>query len=221
MAATNSITNLEGRRFSLRLPRPLWIGLAAVLVVVVDVGMRTGLPIYRQSAAARKVEQLGGWAVTRPAGPAWLQRWGATRLEKLFAEVEEIDFTFTETPVTDTDLACVDGLASLHRLDVNFKQITDAGLVHLRSLTELQILNLTGTKVTDAGLEHLSGLKNLQVLHLSGTRVTDAGMIKLKTVTSLQQLSVERTPVTAAGIAELQRALPLLEINKQEILMTP
>ena len=220
MAATNS--NIpDSRHFSIRLPRPLWIGLAAAVVVFVAVGLRIGLPIYRQSVAARKVEQLGGWAVTRPAVPAWLQWWGSARLGKALAEIEEIDFNLTETPVTDADLACVDGLASLHRLDVNFKQITDGGLVHLRSLPELQILNLTGTKVTDAGLEHLDGLKNLQLLHLSGTRVTDKGMTKLKTLTSLRQLSVERTPVTDAGIAELQRALPLLEINKQEILMTP
>jgi Leucine-rich repeat (LRR) protein len=220
MVATVPITP-ESRRFSIPLPRPLWSGIAAAVLVVLAVGLSIGVPIYRQSTARRKVEQLGGWAVMRPAGPAWMQKWGSARLEKAFAEVEEIDFDFAEIRVTDADLACVERLTSLRRLDVNFQQITDAGLVHLRDLTELRILNLTGTNVTDAGLEHLNGLRNLQILHLAGTRVTDAGMVKLKTLTSLQQLSVERTPVTDAGIAELRQALPTLEVDKQEVLMTP
>ena len=50
MSATDP-TLPELRRFSIRLPRPLWIGLAAIVLVVVAVGLRVGVPIYRQQVA--------------------------------------------------------------------------------------------------------------------------------------------------------------------------
>ena len=54
--ATAPITP-EPRRFSIRLPRPLWIGVAA-MVVVGGVGLRIGLPIYWQQAAIREIKRM-------------------------------------------------------------------------------------------------------------------------------------------------------------------
>ena len=68
---------------------------------------------------------------------------------------------------------------------------------------------------------HLQRLRKLQFLSLVGTRVTDAGLFELQALAELKALNVARTSVSEAGIAELKRALPRLEVNKQEILMTP
>src|SRR5258707_2386977 len=79
----------EPRRFSIRLPRPLWIGLATIVTVVVAVGLRIGVPIYRQRAAIRAIEQNWGHVVTRPRGPKWIRdRMGDERM-KMFDEVVE------------------------------------------------------------------------------------------------------------------------------------
>jgi len=40
-------------RFSIRLPRPLWIGLLAASLVVVAAGIQFVVPIWRQQAAIR------------------------------------------------------------------------------------------------------------------------------------------------------------------------
>jgi len=71
MAHTDSVTP-EPRRFSIRLPRPLWIAMATFAVVVVTVGLRLGVPIYRQQVAVREIELLGGTVRTLPRGPEWL-----------------------------------------------------------------------------------------------------------------------------------------------------
>src|SRR5579864_1082896 len=64
----------DPRRFSIRLPRPLWIGLATVVLVVVAVTLRIGVPIYREQAAIREIERVGGKTERRPVGPEWLRR---------------------------------------------------------------------------------------------------------------------------------------------------
>ena len=45
----------EPHRFSIRLSRPLWIGLAIVVLFVVGVRLRIGLPIYRQPQSSIRI----------------------------------------------------------------------------------------------------------------------------------------------------------------------
>src|SRR5262249_46373214 len=63
----------EPRRFSIWLPRPLWIGLAAVVLVIVAAGLGIGVPILRQQVVIQEIHFLGGWSEVRYAGPQWLQ----------------------------------------------------------------------------------------------------------------------------------------------------
>src|SRR5438445_7032370 len=88
----------EPRRFSIRVPRPLWIGLAAVVVVVAWAGLNFGLPIYRQQAAKKALEQRGAYIESEYHGPEWLgerpfgidgrdEEWERNRLRKLFYDV--------------------------------------------------------------------------------------------------------------------------------------
>jgi len=74
MAASDPVTP-ECRRFSIRLPRPLWIGVATVVLIVAAAALHFGAPLYRQHVAVREIEQLGGQIMgTRPRGPSWLRK---------------------------------------------------------------------------------------------------------------------------------------------------
>jgi hypothetical protein len=164
MATTPTPTPPAPRRFSVRLPRPLWIGLAAAVLVVVAIGLRVGIPIYRQHIAIREIKGLGGTVDTRPRGPAWLrERLGNGRM-KPFNEAIEVNLSSS--------------------------RVNDATLRHVRWLTSLQSLNLVDTDVTDVGLGHLKQLRNLKVLYIRGTNATDAGVAELHR--ALPQLKVRK-----------------------------
>ncbi len=80
MVATDPISP-ETRRFACRLPRPLWIGLAMVVLIVVAVGLRFGIPIYRHEGAIRVIERAGGHVddYMEQTGPPWLRDWVGDR----------------------------------------------------------------------------------------------------------------------------------------------
>ena len=58
--------------------------------------------------------------------------------------------------------------------------VADADLAHLESLTNLERLNLYYTDVTDAGLERLKGLPKLAWLNVQITHVSYEGVKKLQ-----------------------------------------
>jgi hypothetical protein len=186
MAATDPIA-IERRRFSIRLPRPLWIGLATVVLVVFAAGLKIGTTIYRQHVAFREIERVGGSVSTDPRGPEWLRDRVGDEWMKLTGDV----------------------VIGAH---LEHTHLTDATLRDIRWLTELQGLCLYCTRVNDADLLHLDGLTNLRVLFLDQTRVTDAGLAHLKRLRSLETLCLYGTSVTDEGVAELKRALPGLTV---------
>lgn len=82
--------SLEPRRFALPLPRPLWIALATVVLIVVGLGLRFGLPIYRQQVAIREIERWGGSIDRKNGGPDWLRQLiGDERIE-VFDRVDKV-----------------------------------------------------------------------------------------------------------------------------------
>jgi hypothetical protein len=157
----------KSRCLSIRLPRPLWIGLATVVVVVVSLAMRVGLPIYREQVAAAEVERLGGLAFGEPCGPAWL--------ESLLYKI-------------DQDLG--DRLVTVSSVCLEGRPATDKTLEQLSWLSSLKDLRLNQTEITDAGLAHLHGLTNLQQIDLANCPVTDAGVAALQK--ALPGLTVHR-----------------------------
>src|SRR5262245_53886579 len=68
-----SVASPEPSHVSIRLPRPLWLGLATLVMVVVATGLRFGIPVWRQQAAVSAIEALGGSVQIEPGGPAWLR----------------------------------------------------------------------------------------------------------------------------------------------------
>src|SRR6266478_2521471 len=173
MPATDPVTP-DPRRFSIRLPRPLWIGVAAVVLSAVEVGVQFGLPIYRQQAAMREFKRIGGHVITRHVGPEWLRQFLGDERMKLFDDAYFVNLQDKE--VDDSGLALLASLRRLEYLNLRRTAITGGGLIHLRQATRLESLGLGQTRVGDADLVILTQMKNLTLLDLSDTLVTDAGM---------------------------------------------
>lgn len=60
-------------RFSILLPRPLSIGLAALMLLAVGAALRIGVPIYRKMVAIRAIEAVGGDVYWRRGAPDWVR----------------------------------------------------------------------------------------------------------------------------------------------------
>jgi hypothetical protein len=234
MSATDSITP-EQRRLSVRVPQPLWIGLAAGLLTVIAAGLRVGLPIYRQQVAIREIERVGGVVDRRP-GKSWIHNWLSDERLSWFDEIHSV--TFESAFTDDADLRHLRQFPNLRHLYIDRTRITDAGLVHLEGLTHLELLSLNGTQITDNGLTHLVTLQNLECLGLghtgiagrglshlfvlpklrdlllSGTLVTDASIMDLKRLVNLKHLKIRETQLSDVGIAELKSAVPALRVER-------
>jgi len=198
----------ETHRFGISLPRPLWIGLATLILVLVAIGLRIGVPIYQQQTAIHLIEQLGGSYESRPGGPEWLRHWLGDERMKPFDQVVVVNLDNTEA--TDATMRHIGWLTNLQEFYVGSTRVTDSGLVHVRGLRNLEMLWLNSPRISDAGLRHLKELAGLQTLLLNDTQVTDVGLADLKRLSSLQVLWLDNTAVTNEGVADLTRSLPAL-----------
>ena len=196
----------------LRVPHPLWILSAALVLGVVAVALQVGIEIHRQQTAIAIIRRLQGSFETQQIGPEWLLEWlGDDVAEQLVTVVE---FSLDGSAVTDRDLDAICALTNVESVTLSRTDISDAGLQRLRGLTRLRILSLDHTSVTDQGLEHLTGLTNLEELSLGGTRITDVGLAQLATLPSLQELSIWKTSITDARVAALRRSSPELRVYR-------
>jgi hypothetical protein len=234
MATTDPVTP-DSPRFSIRLPRPLWIGLAAVALSIVAVGFRFVLPSYRQHMAIREIERVGGYVIMRPPNLAWLPRW----LQDCVYGGDPTDFWLAR-----------DRMPWIRGIEVAFgagdevgcigPAFTDAGMARIATLTELRCLRLGRWKTeltmqsgpiplfepleakyrrsepaqfSDAALAYLTGMKNLEVLDLNGTRVTDTGLAHVGMLTELRSLDLRATRITDAGLGHLRRLTKLERLD--------
>jgi hypothetical protein len=182
----------ESSRFSIRLPRPLWLGVVTVVLVVVATGLQIGVPSYRHHVAIREIERRGGEVRTRKSGLDWLRPWVGDDRMRAFESVEAVQ--------------------------LNGPHVTDADLEHIKWLTSLEGVVLRGTRVTDTGLEHLVGLRNLRNVVLDGAPVTDKGLEFVRGLPKLQILSLAEAPVTDAGLAQL---VSLTSLSTSTLMVRP
>ncbi len=211
MAPTSRVaTHREPHRFPIPLPRPLWLGLAAVLLLVAAAGLRFGVPVYWRHIAVREILAAGGEIETRRSAPQWLRTWMGRPRMYLVEDVNSV--SLFEPRVAGTALVHIAWLNRLERLEIACVRFGDDGMARLKEMKKLRFLFLEDTGVTDAGLVHLKDLSMLRDLDLSHTQVTDAGLVHLKGMTGIRGLTVYGTKVTAAGVADLKRALPNLTI---------
>ncbi len=136
--------------------------------------------------------------------------------------VVDADFSLLGAPVTDADVALLQGLEpTLVWLNFSRTAITDAALERIAAFTELRRLNLSNTAITDQGLAHLMKLTHLQYLNLYGTKVSDSGLLALKGHAELANLYLWQSQVTEAGANALQAALPGLSIDLGQYALAP
>jgi hypothetical protein len=171
-------TTSDPRRLPISRPRSIF--LATVVLVVVAVGLRFGIQIYRQQVAIREIERLGGFMrVTQNyywVSPLWVYQF--QRRTRFCVDVWEVDLTSSD--VREADMAWLKWLPTLQRLDLSFTQVGDGALPDLSALKSLQCLDLATTNVTDVGLVHLKRLPTLRWLNLCGTHVSESGVADLK-----------------------------------------
>jgi Leucine-rich repeat (LRR) protein len=181
-------------RFLIPLPRPRWIGVVAVLLLVASFGLHIGLPIYRQQAAISEIERLGGTIRTN---------YGSPDLPRCFDTVAAVDLSGTQA--TDDRLHLLGRFKDLEQLSLSSTWITDSGLEHLKGLSKLTYLGLENTPITDFGLHKLTelGLTGVTWLVVDDTQVTDAGIKHLSARADLQLLSLNNTQVTDEGLKHL------------------
>jgi hypothetical protein len=211
----------EPHRFSMRLPPPGCIGVAAFGLAVVAAGLHFGIRMHQQHVAIREITAIGGGI--RFADPTPRTRWlhrlvglvpkkgvsgltqdDATEVLKRIVAIEEIEFW----PDQDTFYARSPGricgpLPWTEGLTVN-----DTNLACVEHLPNLKRLCLTWTNISDAGMRHVGGLHALEQLNLDGTDISDAGLRELRRLHRLRALRAVGTRVTQNGVAELRAALP-------------
>src|SRR5882724_7364558 len=113
-----------------QLPRPLWIGLVTIALIVVGTGLRFGLPTYRQQVAIREIERQGGTVEFEPKGPEWLRGLLGARRMEFFDDVIKVDLSnrgvnHGEIVATDDVLRHVGRLLGVTLLDLSDAHITD------------------------------------------------------------------------------------------------
>jgi len=138
-----------------------------------------------------------------------------------------------ESPIQDQDLAVLEGLTRLQRLDLRESQVGGSSLLHsfgglkqvkhlelshtqigdealewIGAMADLEYLAIDGTRITDNGLARLKGCRNLQTLDVGNTDVSDAGLKFLEVLSKLQAVRLDKTRVTSAGVGDLQKTLP-------------
>jgi len=225
MSFPNPVSS-EHRRLVVRLPRPLWIGLAAVVLLGAGLAVRLGVQMHRYRATVRKFREMEAIGAYYGA-PRWLRSWISDgwleEFDNQFDEVIEINLfgaepsddalagltvlpklqllTLSGTGITDTQARYFRALPELTVLDLQETQVSDSTLRSIARSQKLQDLNLAGTKITDAGLEYFARLPMLERLILDETEVTDIGMKHLARLTALTELSLNNTRVTDAGLA--------------------
>jgi Leucine-rich repeat (LRR) protein len=166
------------RRFTIWLPRPLWIGLPTAVLLVIAIMLHVGLPMSRQQIAIREVKRLGGTVETGSRCLEWLRTFTGGQPTLPFEDVTWIGLA--GTPATDATMVLAGRFTRLEWLILDGTRVTDAGLAELENLAVLEGLDLSNTQVTDAGLKHVQGLTRLQYLRLGGTQVTESAAAQLK-----------------------------------------
>jgi hypothetical protein len=170
----------------LRVPRPLSLFLLTVVLVLLGLGLRFGLPIYRQQVAIREIRRLGGSVRVRVNSPEWLRE----RLPDVWNEV----------------------FGRVIHVDLGISTVTDADLRLFRDLPDTEMVSVARSQVTDAGLHALSRLENLETLYVDPTRVTDVGLKYLEGLRRLKYVWAIRSGVGRESVERLNVAVPHLKV---------
>ena len=91
----------------------------------------------------------------------------------------EMRLDFSNSDITDDDLATLPLPEGVRSIDLSHTNITDAGIAHLKRSPRLEQLNLMNTQITDASLEHFRAMDTLWSVSIEGTKVSRDGHMDL------------------------------------------
>src|SRR5262245_48181306 len=141
MATTEAIHGAP-RRFSPRLPRPLWIALTATAMILVGICFRIGIPIYRQQVATQEILARGGWMTSGNMVPRWLEDLIGSEHTWLFEEPRDVNLRGPQ--VTDDTLRLLHDLPTMTTLWLEDTQVSDAAVDELpEKFPHLQIMKFS------------------------------------------------------------------------------
>lgn len=118
----------------------------------------------------------------------------------------------------DGDLAALNELPNLRKLEITAPDVTSAGLKYVCRNQGLKWVVLHECPVDDRGMEQLASLPTLRILNLPAAQCTDDGLLQLKGRSSLELLRLSSPCVTDAGMAVLNelpnlRFLHLIDVR--------
>jgi len=133
---------------SLRLPKPGWILLAAIVLIALAGLTALTVPYYRAHRFESEVEQLGGQVMLDSSVSESWQEWAGTHnapwaLGIFENQVWSADLSGTK--IDDTWLRRLSCFPEIRHLDISGTEITDAGLAVLQQLPRLAHLDLSKT----------------------------------------------------------------------------
>jgi len=221
---------------SIRVPKPLSIGLVIAALLVAAIVVNLGASVYREQVAVRALRDAGATVNTYGPRPKWLGRVFGRDVTRPFERITDIYLEILDTtdadlaPIKDTrsvetltiwsdritdagfeSVAAVHGLRELHAGGIH---LTDAGLQCISRLGDLEELDISSSDVTDVGMAHVRNLRSLRGLRVAYTKITDDCLAYLKNLPKLRRVDLTGTYVTDAGVDELQRELPGLQIDR-------
>jgi Leucine-rich repeat (LRR) protein len=128
------------------------------------------------------------------------------------ANIKELDFT--DSDITDEDLAKLTDLKALRSVVLSDTAVGDKGLENLAKVApkEVKELTLDKTNVTDKGLAHLSKFEGLQYLTLKDTSISDEGLKEIGKLKSLKVLDLRETGITDEGLKIIAQMPNLTDI---------
>ncbi len=140
--------------------------------------LRAALPEIKvrfDGAALSKTPREGA-AKPADSSPQAIAKW--VRLMGGSADLVDGQLTsvnLASTSLSDAQLAFLENLHDLQKLDIQVTQVSDLGLNSVQRLTGLRELNLSNTTVSSTGLAKLAALSHLETLNVAGTLVDGTG----------------------------------------------
>jgi hypothetical protein len=127
--------------------------------------------------------------------------------------LRDLQVLYLGCEMSDSQLAALNGLKSLRKLNILNSSLSGEGLANLTNLLALRSLDMRGPVVTDSGLATLTRFVGLEELKLEQTKVTDARMESIAKLPNLRKLSLAETAVTDAGLKLLARSPMLVDLD--------
>ncbi|MCH8120536.1 MAG: hypothetical protein IIC00_12505 [Planctomycetes bacterium] len=145
---------------------------------------------------------------------------GVSHLASL-GSLEELHI-YNHDSLSEADIACLEPLGHLKKLNVGSRHLTDRNLASFSKLKQLESLSFSAlggpgtSKISKSGLNQLNGLSNLHHLEVSArgnaakTDPADELMLDLSGLKKMKDMNLSGLPLQDSDLAFLEH-LPLLE----------